>query len=513
MKKLVSVVLVLAMSTTFLFAMPCAAAGVSFTSADIGTMINLIGDNMPETQARRSEVFGVMSLYMSTDAGMQTLIDTVEALSDPGYVMPENLVSIVNRLNASLGGDGLAAYGDKLLFVLDVIKAIPEDNREDAINAFIAAQDAADLGSSFADESKVDANAAFQAALHSVYEAFVSNEGDSNLESHGVGPNTILRLVLALQGQMMLTDAANGTEDFALKTIDSTFATRLSANVSEHFTNINGKTDLSGTNIVKAIINAVNSATNDTIKANMKTVLGSSEVELYTRYVAPSSPSGGSSSSSGNGRPNTESDKANMSTTVKNWTEPAAPPAAGNAYVYTDTANHWAKDYIGALSERGIFKGYEDGSFKPDLGITREEIAVALTRAMYMEKAAEKAKANDFTDVDKIAAWAKGSVNLTVNAGVFKGYDDGSFKPQKTIIREEMVAVIIRMFSTNISTTKLTYTDTHTIGDWAKGYVEKASTLSIVVGYPDGSFQPKNNITRAEAAKILYNFMHYAGLL
>ncbi len=510
MKKLVSVFLVLAMSATFLFAMPCAAADISFTSGSISSLIGLIGDNMPDTQAKRSEVFSIMREYMDADNDMATLIDAVETLSEPIPTLPANLVAIVDRLNASLGGEGLAAYRNELLFILDVIKAIPAENREAAIDAFIAAQDVADQGSSFAEESKVDSNADFQAALNSVYNTFVSGTGDTNLATHGVGPNTILRLVLALQGQLMLTDATNSSEDFALKSIDSTFAARLNANVSEHFTSINGSTDLSGASIVNAIIDVVNDEASDAIKADMKTVLGSSAVGLYAKYEAPSRPSTGSSSSD---RRDPDNKKPNMSTGVKNWTEPAAPEAAGSAYVYTDTADHWAKDYIAALSARDIFKGYEDGSFNPDMGITREEIAVALTRALGMEAAAKNAKANSFTDAGEIAAWAEGAVNLTVNAGVFKGYDDGSFKPKKTITREEMVAVIIRLFSTNISSTKLTYTDTHEIGDWAQGYVEKASTLSIVAGYPDGSFQPKNDITRAEAAKILYNFMHYAGLL
>ena len=192
---------------------------------------------------------------------------------------------------------------------------------------------------------------------------------------------------------------------------------------------------------------------------------------------------------------------------------PAAPAAAEAAYIYTDTEDHWAQDYIAELSKRGIFNGYADGSFKPDIGITREEIAVALTRALGLENQAKFVKDYRFADSSYISLWAVDSVNMMVKMGVFEGYDDGEYKPKRIITREEMIAVIMRMFSSDLVRAELTYTDHEHIGDWAREYLEKATNMSIVDGYPDGTFRPANSITRAEAAKILYNFMHYAGLL
>ncbi len=541
MKKLVSAVLVIAMSVMCLFSVPCSAAtAVSVSGGSLRELITLLDQNMPDGtdsqagQRDRVQVFNTVAAYVENDNSMATFISLIENMNTDGSINPDpsdplggTMNSIVNRLNERLAASGksLSYYKDSLLFALDVIKGIPQNKRQAALDDFTAAQDQVDQASyvggvfqGWAEEEKLDDDPAFQTALQNVYAEFVvpSGDGDVKLGTHGVGPNTILRLVRALQGSMMLTDAEAGSANFVLKNASSSFVSAVRENVSAHFSSINGSTDLSGEAIINEIIKAINEY-DASIKADMKTVLGSSAVHLYEPYKAPTStptPSSGSSSSSRRDRNNTSnSTTSNIATNVATWAAPAAPEAAEAAYVYTDTEDHWAKDYIGALTKRGVFKGYADGSYKPDMSITREEIAVALTRALGLEEEAKKAAAVSFNDSTNIAAWANDAVNLMVKNGVFKGYDDGEFKPQRIISREEIVAVIIRLFRTNLSSSALDYTDKDDVGEWARGYLEKASSLSIVTGYPDGSFQPAKAITRGEAAKILYNFMHYAGLL
>lgn len=172
---------------------------------------------------------------------------------------------------------------------------------------------------------------------------------------------------------------------------------------------------------------------------------------------------------------------------------------------------HWAYPYVMNLVERGIFKGYGEGIFGPDINISRQEIAVALVRSMKLEPdvAAAANAHTGFVDDTEIAPWARGYVNIAVSEGLFTGYDDGTFLPNKTISRQELIAVLMRMAGGEVSIKEMSYTDADDIGLWAKPYVSTASELKIVGGYPDGSFKPLNDVTRAEAAKMVYNALEY----
>ena len=357
-----------------------------------------------------------------------------------------------------------------------------------------------------------------QEALEDIYEYFVHNDGepgDAQLATHGIGINTILRLSFAFQDSLVLTDAAEGSDDFAVKTISDEFESGLYTYVTNHFNTINGTTITSGDDVINALVAALNSF-DASLKADIKTVLGASEIDLYTPLVVEDDDDDDDSSRPSS-RPSSSPTKPDITQQIgkleANKSEVSQPPVAEAAYVYTDTEEHWAKDYVAELSKRGIFNGYEDGSFRPDLGITREEIAVAMTRALELEAKAKRAPYANFTDSSYISSWAIEAVNMMVKVGIFTGYDDGYYRPQQIITREQLVAVVMRMFSSDLDKTALAYNDHNDIGDWARTYVKQATELSIVGGYPDGSFRPANSITRAEAAKILYTFMHYAGLL
>lgn len=528
MKKLISIFLVVVMLTMCAGISGFAATDVSFGASTLEDMIDILDRNMPATQARRVEVFNLLALYVSTDLNLDALIDMTETLNVPAE-NPNKATfdEIIGRL-----GTDLTENQDTVLFTLDLLRALPEGKRADAINAFKEAQEAVDAqsatdGSWWAteEEAGVVLESVDQAALQDVYDYFVNNDGepgDAQLATHGIGINTILRLSFAFQNSLVLTDAAVGSENFAVKTISDDFKNGLYTYVTEHFNTINGAEITDGEDVINALVEALN-AFGASLKADIKTVLGASEIGLYEALVAEDDDDDDSST----GRPGSNrptggylggSDTVDMSKEVGNikpdMSEAVDEPASAEAaYIYTDTAEHWAKDYIGELSKRGIFNGYEDGSFKPDLGITREEMAVALTRALDIEDKARRAPYYSYTDSSYVSTWALDAVNMMSKLGVFTGYDDGSYKPQQIISREQMVAVIMRMFDDSVPKVALDFTDEHVIGDWAVGYVESATTLGIVAGYPDGTFRATNYITRAEAAKILYIFMHYANLL
>ena len=527
MKKIVSILLATIMLTLCLGTTGF-AADVSFNDATMEDIIDLLDRNMPLTQAQRVEVFNLFALYAQTSDNISSLITTLETVTGTGSIVSGTLNDeTFNNIIANVG-DSLAANKDEIKFILSVFKALPNSERQDAIADFRAAQDAVEqasiLNGAWVTEAEADVlvneDAAFQEALGDVYDYFVHNDGDerghSQLGTHGVGPNTILRLFKSFQGSIELTDAAVGSDEFAVKTVSDEFKNNLYTYVSEHFDTINGEAIADGDVILDALVAGLNDLGDASLKADIKTVLGASEVALYTP-LADDSDDDDSGSSRPSNRPGNSTVKPDITQQIGKLepsdTEVSAPPVADAAYVYTDTEDHWAKDYIAELSERDIFNGYEDGSFRPDMGITREEIAVAMTRALGLETKAKRAPYANFSDSSYISEWATDAVNMMVKVGIFTGYDDGLYRPQQIITREQLVAVVMRMFSDDIDRATLGYQDKNDIGEWSKAYVKQATELGIVGGYPDGTFRPVNSITRAEAAKILYTFMHYAGLL
>ncbi len=103
--------------------------------------------------------------------------------------------------------------------------------------------------------------------------------------------------------------------------------------------------------------------------------------------------------------------------------------------------NHWAAWAISYVTEKGIFNGYSDKTYRPDNFITRAELSVVLSKYVSI-KATDKGDAK-FNDIDK--HWAKGYIMGLVSEGYIKGYPDGTFKPANNVKRSECVSIINRI--------------------------------------------------------------------
>jgi hypothetical protein len=97
------------------------------------------------------------------------------------------------------------------------------------------------------------------------------------------------------------------------------------------------------------------------------------------------------------------------------------------------------------LIDKKILTGYPDGTFKPSNTITRAEIAVALTKATNHTSALDAMAAkNTFADLSGYD-WAKGYINAAVDAGIFKGVSATSYAPGKNISYAELITALVRM--------------------------------------------------------------------
>lgn len=182
--------------------------------------------------------------------------------------------------------------------------------------------------------------------------------------------------------------------------------------------------------------------------------------------------------------------------------------------LYSDVDNDfWAREAIEYLADKGILSGYEDGSFKPDNSITRGEFAKIMS-SLPDVKYSPKLSAN-FLDV-KDDAWYSEAVYKVAELGIMSGDTEGYFKPDSPITREDAAAVIERgkMVWGKVLTPvreKAEFKDYAEISDYAKRSIEVLYMAGIVNGAADGSFNPKSEITRAEAAAMIYRFINSEG--
>lgn len=100
------------------------------------------------------------------------------------------------------------------------------------------------------------------------------------------------------------------------------------------------------------------------------------------------------------------------------------------------------------------------------------------------------------------SAWYADTMKIAVKAGFVTGYSDGTVKPEANITRQEAAVMVYRAWGLSPEGT-LNFTDKDEIADWAANQVATLAAKNVLNGYSDGSFKPNNNITRAEVAKII----------
>ena len=172
-----------------------------------------------------------------------------------------------------------------------------------------------------------------------------------------------------------------------------------------------------------------------------------------------------------------------------------------------DIDNHWANTMIQELFEEGVIKGYSDGSFRPDQTISRAEFVALINQYFKIENESQSISYSDVKDED----WYIKHISTAVSTGYVLGYDDGTFRPNDPITRQEAALIIARLAnlqsSTEISTSN-GFSDAANISNWALNAINSLLENAIMSGYPDGSLKPTQFITRAEAVALLCKVEH-----
>ncbi len=168
----------------------------------------------------------------------------------------------------------------------------------------------------------------------------------------------------------------------------------------------------------------------------------------------------------------------------------------------------WAQKAIVAMSAVNIISGKEEGKFYPDDNVTRAEFVKMLIGTLeYAGRIDTSDKTCSFADVAE-DAWYYDAVAIAVNNGIVQGISDTEFAPNANITRQDMAVMMYRAAKVaNISLAsgaELIFTDADAISDYAREAVTAMSKANIINGFEDGTFSPKTNATRAQAAVVIY---------
>jgi len=174
----------------------------------------------------------------------------------------------------------------------------------------------------------------------------------------------------------------------------------------------------------------------------------------------------------------------------------------------------WALQYIAELVKRGVFTGYEDGTFRPNQKVTRIEAIAAAVRQMGLraqaESAAEMSTELNFKDADKIEKkypWAVGYVAVAIENDLFLE-TESEVQPEKPADRLWATILLVKALGLESEAkakmnAELAFKDKKEIPAGAVGYVAVAIEKGLVTGYENNTFRPNQPVTRAELAAIL----------
>lgn len=189
------------------------------------------------------------------------------------------------------------------------------------------------------------------------------------------------------------------------------------------------------------------------------------------------------------------------------------PITIKSVYPFSDIANHWAREQIKAVYEEGIVSGYETESgfsFLPLKNMTREEFAVMMCRMLGTDVSRITECSKAFDDLDEISDWSKPYVFAMVNKNIIAGKSSSTgklfFSPRVTLTRAEAITILSRVLNLE-NTAENKFLDDADIPDWAKEAIYSMYEKGFITGYPDNTILPNANVTRAEAAAMIYNII------
>ena len=167
--------------------------------------------------------------------------------------------------------------------------------------------------------------------------------------------------------------------------------------------------------------------------------------------------------------------------------------------------DHWAYDWIEDLYNAGLTSGYPDGTYRPGSPVTRAEMAVFLLKGMNTGTYSPPSPDGSHPFGDIAGHWAEDWMEELYDVGLTSGYPDGTYRPQNEVTRAEMAVFLLRAKHGPGYSPPVTSGGAFSdiAGHWAEDWIEQLAAEGITSGYVDGTFRPDNPVTRAEMAVFL----------
>ena len=162
--------------------------------------------------------------------------------------------------------------------------------------------------------------------------------------------------------------------------------------------------------------------------------------------------------------------------------------------------SEWYYDEVMTAANAGWINGTKPGYFEPNGTMTRGDFAVIIARILGCDtEATVESMFPDCNETDYFNA----AVTFCQKRGIIDGDDKGYFNPYDAITREEMAKILCNALELDeLETSANPFADDAEIAQWAKGYVNAVQAEGIMEG-SNGSFNPRDNATRAEGAAVL----------
>jgi hypothetical protein len=187
---------------------------------------------------------------------------------------------------------------------------------------------------------------------------------------------------------------------------------------------------------------------------------------------------------------------------------------------FSDVQNHWSKSAVNDMGSRMIIRGSSDGQFNPDRNITRAEFAAIIVRGLGLRL---ESGATPFSDI-KSSDWYSSAISAAYKHHLINGFEDGTFRPNENITREQAMVMIAKAITLTNLRDKLVSTETtkdtlHQCADaaaassWALASIVDNVQAGIVTGRVEAELAPKAFVTRAEVAVIVQRLLQKAELI
>jgi len=169
---------------------------------------------------------------------------------------------------------------------------------------------------------------------------------------------------------------------------------------------------------------------------------------------------------------------------------------------FTDISGNWAEKYIKDLASKKIIAGYGDGSYHPDQSLSRAELLAMIANMQYLTLTVMNEQSN-FTDSSDIPWWALEAALAAREQGIISGYPDGSFQPDRDVTRSELAVIIYHLSGTEPKQKVLLYKDIASVPPWARDAFSQMYERGLLNIFTGEYLDPTRPIPRAEAAAIL----------